>query len=168
MLHIALIEPKIPQNTGNIARTCAVTGAALHLVRPFGFDITDAKLKRAGLDYWHLLDITYHDSLASFLARAPAPCFFLSSKAPRGFTEVHYPEDVCLVFGSETEGLPEPLLQAHAGTALRIPMRPGVRCLNLSNAVAVGVYEVLRQRGFAGMTGGGVPDSFRWENPQSP
>lgn len=162
MLHIALIEPEIPQNTGNVARTCAATGAALHLVRPLGFSVDDARLKRAGLDYWHLLDISYYDSLADFLARPPAPCFFFSSKAPRAYTEVRYPAAVCLVFGKETAGLPEELLAAHPDTTVRLPMRAQARCLNLSNAVAVGAYEALRQQAFPGLTGRGTPTRFAW------
>lgn len=162
MLHIALIEPEIPQNTGNVARTCAATGAHLHLVKPLGFAIDDAKLKRAGLDYWHLLDITYYENLKDFLRRAPGPCFFFSSKAPRSYTDVRYPPDACLVFGKETAGLPEELLLAHEDTAVRLPIRAEARCLNLSNAVAVGAYEALRQWDFAGLRPDGELTRHTW------
>lgn len=162
MLNIALIEPEIPQNTGNIARTCAATGARLHLVKPLGFTIDDAKLKRAGLDYWHLLDITYYDNLKDFLQHAPGPCTFFSSKAPRSYTEVHYPSNACLVFGKETAGLPEALLLEHADETVRLPMRAEARCLNLSNAVAIGAYEVLRQWNFSGLCAEGELTQFSW------
>lgn len=165
MLNIALIEPEIPQNTGNIARTCAATGARLHLVKPLGFAIDDAKLKRAGLDYWHLLDITYYDSLDDFLHRMPGPCTFFSSKAPRSYTEVRYPPDACLVFGKETAGLPEELLHAHRDACVRLPMRSEARCLNLSNAVAVGAYEALRQWEFFGLQKAGQLTRYAWTSP---
>ncbi|MBQ9428956.1 MAG: tRNA (uridine(34)/cytosine(34)/5-carboxymethylaminomethyluridine(34)-2'-O)-methyltransferase TrmL [Clostridia bacterium] len=149
-LNIVLHEPEIPQNTGNIARTCAATGAALHLIRPLGFTIDDRKLKRAGLDYWDKLDITYYDSLDDFFEKnAGAQVFYFSTKAPRAYTEPHYPSPVFLMFGKESKGLPEDLICAHADNAVRIPMLDHLRSLNLSNSVAVGVYEVLRQRGFA-------------------
>ncbi len=154
-LHIVLVEPQIPQNTGNVARTCACTGAALHLVKPLGFTVTDAKLKRAGLDYWDKLDIRYHESLAAFLAAAPGPCFFFTTKAPRRYTDVHYPPGCCLVFGREDAGLPESLLRAQTERLVRLPMRGSLRSLNLSNTVAVGVYEALRQQDFAGLAGAG-------------
>ena len=148
-INIVLVEPEIPQNTGNIARTCAATGASLHLIRPLGFAIDSAKLKRAGLDYWDSLDITYYDGLSDFFAQHPDAEFFcFSSKAPRAHTEVAYPLPVYLFFGKETAGLPEDFLRDHEDRCVRIPMRGGQRCLNLSNAAAVGVYEVLRQHGF--------------------
>ena len=162
-LNIALIEPEIPQNTGNIARTCAATGAALHLVRPLGFEIDDRKLKRAGLDYWDKLDITYYDSLDDFLRRnADAPMFFYTTKAPRRHTDVTYPEGCFLVMGKETAGLPETLLQAHPESCVRIPMRESLRSLNLSNAAAIAVYEVLRQWDFEGLESVGEPRTFKW------
>jgi tRNA (cytidine/uridine-2'-O-)-methyltransferase len=152
MMNIILVEPQIPQNTGNISRTCAATGTALHLVRPLGFEITDAKLKRAGLDYWHLLDLRYYDSFAGLYAQYPdAPFFFLSTKAGKRYTDVAYPPDCFLVFGKETKGLPEDLLQSGEGEAVRIPMLEGARSLNLSNAAAIVLYEALRQNGFAGL-----------------
>ena len=151
-INIVLLEPEIPQNTGNIARTCAATGAALHLIRPLGFTIDDRKLKRAGLDYWDKLDITYYDGLADFYEKNPsAKVFYYSTKAPRAYTEIEYPENVFLMFGKETKGLPEELLEANLSHTVRIPMRDSLRSLNLANSVAVGVYEVLRQRGFEGL-----------------
>jgi len=143
-----LVEPQIPQNTGNIARTCACTGAALHLVGPLGFTITDAKLKRAGLDYWDKLNVQHHATLADFLAAPPGPLYCFTTKATRFYTEATYPPGCCLVFGREDAGLPESLLAAHAGTCVRLPMRGHMRSLNLSNTVAVGAYEALRQWGW--------------------
>lgn len=146
---MVLVEPEIPQNTGNIARTCAATGCRLHLVGPMGFKIDDAKLKCAGLDYWHLLDITYCGSLDEFLSEnGDGECFYFSTKAPRPHTEVDYPDGAWLVFGKETKGLPEELLERKSERCVRIPMIAGARSLNLSNSVAVGVYEVLRQWGY--------------------
>lgn len=147
MLNIVLVEPEIPQNTGNVARTCACTHSRLHLVKPMGFTVTDASLKRAGLDYWDKLEIVYYDSLNDFLDKTKDKrLFFFSSKTKTRFTEVSYPPDAFLVFGKETKGLP-PFL-AQDPRAVTIPMQSGVRCLNLSNAVAVGVYEALRQNNF--------------------
>ena len=150
-LNLVLVEPEIPQNTGNIARTCAATGASLHLVEPLGFRVDDRKLKRAGLDYWHLLDITYYDDLDDFFAKNPGCAFWcFTTKAPRCYTEVVYETPVFLFFGKETRGLPEDFLRAHLDRCVRIPMRESLRSLNLSNSAAVGVYEVLRQQGFRG------------------
>lgn len=149
-INIVLVEPEIPQNTGNIARTCAATGASLHLVKPMGFTPDAAKLKRAGLDYWDKLDITYYESLEEFLSLHQNDALYLfTSKAAQNHTRVEYPETVYLVFGKETAGLPEWLIKERYETSVRIPMLPGLRCLNLSNAAAVAVYEVLRQRDFA-------------------
>lgn len=151
-INIVLLEPEIPQNTGNIARTCAATGASLHLIEPLGFKIDDRKLKRAGLDYWHQLDITYYKNLEDFYERNPgASVFYFSTKAPRNHTEVEYPENTYLMFGKETRGLPEDLICKNINTAVRIPMRDALRSLNLSNAAAIGVYEVLRQHNFEGL-----------------
>lgn len=162
-IHIVLCEPEIPQNTGNIARTCAATGAALHLIRPLGFEIDDKKLRRAGLDYWDKLDITYHDSLADFLAtHSDAAIYYFTTKARHRYTDVRYPEEVFLMFGKETAGLPEELLLAHPDTAVRLPMREGLRSLNLSNTVAVAVYEVLRQADFADLADQGRLTKFDW------
>lgn len=163
VLNIVLVEPQIPQNTGNIARTCAVTGARLHLVGPMGFAIEDKKLKRAGLDYWPQLDITYYESLSNFLAINPGPFFYFTSKGPHRHTDLCYPDGAYLLFGREDAGLPESLLAQHPGHCARIPMRRGERCLNLSNAVAVGVYEVLRQWEFADLESRGQLTSYQWE-----
>ena len=155
-INIVLYCPEIPQNTGNISRTCAVTGAALHIIKPIGFEISDRTLKRAGLDYWDKLSVAYYESIDDFYEKNPnAAVFYYSTKAPRAYTEIDYPENVFLMFGKETRGLPEDLLYAHPDTTVRIPMRDKLRSLNLSNSVAVGVYEVLRQRGFDGLSESG-------------
>lgn len=164
-IHIVLHEPEIPQNTGNIARTCAATGASLHLIRPLGFTIDDKKLKRAGLDYWNLLDITYYDGLEDFYSKHPgAKVYYFSTKSQHVYSDVTYPDEVFIMFGKETKGLPEELLQKHPDTCVRLPMREGLRSLNLSNTVAVAVYEILRQRGFADLQERGTPTTFAWEN----
>ena len=151
-LNLVLVEPEIPQNTGNIARTCAVTGAALHLVRPMGFEPDDTKLKRAGLDYWDKLDITYYDSIHDFLDKHGNDNLFLfTTKAEKAHSDIAYPEKTFLLFGKETAGLPMWLIEQYKKNAVRIPMRNELRCLNLSNAVAVGAYEYLRQYGYEGM-----------------
>lgn len=151
-LHIVLVEPEIPQNTGNISRTCAATGSVLHLVGPLGFTIDDKKLKRAGLDYWHLLDIRHYDSLEDFLEKnVGARMHFLSTKAARSYTEAEYRDGDYLVFGKETRGLPEKLLHEHYDMSVRIPMISQARSLNLSNAVAIVCYEALRQLDFPGL-----------------
>ncbi len=149
-LNIVLVEPEIPQNTGNISRTCAATGARLHLVEPLGFKIDDKKLKRAGLDYWPLLDITYYSSLEDFFARTNGPYYYFSTKATHIYSDIEYPDGVYLMFGKETKGLPEELMYNDPDHAVRLPMinNDSARSLNLSNTVAVGVYEVLRQWGF--------------------
>lgn len=156
VLNIVMVEPEIPQNTGNVARTCAATGARLHLVGPMGFKIDDRKLKRAGLDYWHLLDITYYASLDEFFAKNQGEFFFFSTKAVHKHTDVRYPDNCYLFFGKETAGLPEAFLRAHADRCIRIPIRAEARCLNLSNAAAILTYEALRQLDFPGLTGEGA------------
>ena len=149
MINIVLVEPEIPQNTGNISRTCACTGAALHLVKPLGFTIDDSKLKRAGLDYWSELDLHIHESLADFLEYAKGkPLYLASTKAAHTYSDITYPEDAFFVFGKETKGLPEDLLHDNYENSIRIPMRTSLRSLNLSNSVAVVLYEALRQRDF--------------------
>ena len=164
-INIVLCEPEIPQNTGNIARTCAATGAALHLIRPLGFAIDDKKLKRAGLDYWHQLDITYYDGLEDFYRKNPgAQVYYFSTKARHLYSEIDYPSPVFLMFGKETKGLPEELLLAHPDECVRLPMRDGLRSLNLSNTVAVAVYEVLRQGNFEGLRTAGELTAYRWED----
>ncbi len=151
-INIVLLEPEIPQNTGNISRTCAATGASLHLIEPLGFTITDAKLKRAGLDYWQYLDIHYYKNLEDFFEKnKDANCFYFSTKAPRCYTEVTYPDEVFLFFGKESAGLPETLLKENLDRCVRIPMLENLRSLNLSNSAAIAVYEVLRQRNFSGL-----------------
>lgn len=150
-INIVLVEPQIPQNTGNIARTCAVTGARLHLVKPMGFTVDDKKLKHAGLDYWHLLDITYYDSLNDFLSKHSDETenfFFFSTKSKKVYSDVNYPDPCYLFFGREDKGLPETLLVENREKCVRMPMISKARSLNLSNSVAIGVYEVLRQWDF--------------------
>lgn len=163
VLNIVLVEPQIPENTGNIARTCAVTGARLHLVRPLGFEVTDKHLKRAGLDYWHLLDITCYDNLDDFFAKNSGPFFYFTSKGRHRHTDVYYPDGSYLVFGREDAGLPERLLFENPDHCVRMPMRKGVRCLNLSNSVAIGVYEALRQWDFADLESQGQLTKYEWK-----
>lgn len=152
MINIVLIEPEIPQNTGNIARTCAAVGARLHLVEPMGFKIDDAKLKRAGLDYWHLLDITYYKNIDDFFERNKNQnLYFFTTKAAKLYSEMLYGENPYLIFGKETAGIPEDILKRNLDYCVRIPMRDNLRSLNLSNAVAIGVYEALRQNNFDGL-----------------
>ena len=149
MLNIVLVAPVIPQNTGNVARTCAATGSVLHLVRPLGFDISDAAVKRAGLDYWHLVDVHVYDDLDELFAKNDVRQMRLfSTKAPRSYAEAGYEDGCFLFFGRETTGLPEDFLDAHYESCVRIPMRAEARSLNLSNSVAVGVFEALRQLDF--------------------
>lgn len=161
-LNIVMVEPEIPQNTGNVARTCAVTGARLHLVGPMGFAIDDRKLKRAGLDYWRMLDITYYQSLDEFFEKNTGNFFFFTSKGLHRHTDVTYPDNSYLFFGKETAGLPESLLRRYPDSCVRIPMLPGARCLNLSNSVAVGVYEVLRQWDFPALQNQGQLHEGSW------
>ncbi len=161
-LNIVLVEPQIPQNTGNIARTCAVTGARLHLVRPMGFEPTDKQLKRAGLDYWRYLDITYYDGIADFLAKVKEPCFFFSTKAQNRYTDVKYPDECFIVFGREDAGLPEELLFRNKERCVRIPMMPTLRSLNLSNSVAIAAYEILRQWDFPELQNNGSLTKYDW------
>ena len=151
-INVVLHEPEIPQNTGNISRTCAITGASLHLIRPLGFEISDRTLKRAGLDYWDKLDVFYYDNLEDFFARHPDIQFYcFTTKAPHVYTEVKYEGDVWMFFGKETKGLPEDFLLKNLDRCVRIPMRKTLRSLNLSNSVAIAVYEALRQDGFDGL-----------------
>ncbi|MBR6620632.1 MAG: tRNA (uridine(34)/cytosine(34)/5-carboxymethylaminomethyluridine(34)-2'-O)-methyltransferase TrmL [Clostridia bacterium] len=165
VLNIVLIEPEIPQNTGNIARTCAATGARLHLVEPMGFKVDDKKLKRAGLDYWHLLDITYYKDTQDFFERnKDGNFFYFSTKAVHRHTDVEYPDNTYLVFGKETKGLPEELLLANPEKCVRIPMinDSAARSLNLSNSAAIGVYEVLRQWDFPDLLCEGKLTKYEW------
>lgn len=161
-LNLVLVEPQIPQNTGNIARTCAVTGARLHIVQPMGFTIDDKKLKRAGLDYWHALDITYYDNLQDFFDKNPGAYYFFTSKGQHVYSDCNYPDGCYLIFGREDAGLPEELLYTHPEDCVRVPMVGDSRCLNLSNTVALAAYEVLRQWGFPGMNTKGELTRFHW------
>ena len=152
MLNIVLVEPEIPQNCGNIARTCAATGCRLHLIRPLGFDISEKAVRRAGLDYWKDVQVLDYENLQDFFNKNDVKQMWcLSTKAPRGYTEAAFSEDCYLFFGKETKGLPEDFLSEHYGECIRIPMLPDTRSLNLSNAVAITVYEALRQMNFAGL-----------------
>ena len=152
MLNIVLVEPEIPQNCGNIARTCAATGCRLHLIRPLGFDISDKAVKRAGLDYWNLVEVIDYENLEDFFARNDvAQMWCLSTKAPRSYVEADYRDGCYLFFGKETKGLPEDFLEEHRSSCVRIPMRDTARSLNLSNAVAITVFEALRQLEFPGL-----------------
>lgn len=155
-MHIVLVNPEIPQNTGNIARTCAATGSTLHLIEPLGFELSDKYLKRAGLDYWHLMHYEVHPSWEAFCEKYPeAQLHFATTKAPRDYCAVEYGADNFLVFGRETKGLDEHLLAANYDRCIRIPMRADARSLNLSNSVAIVLYEALRQQDFAGLKGEG-------------
>ena len=152
MLNIVLVEPEIPQNCGNIARTCAATGAVLHLIRPLGFDISDKAVKRAGLDYWHLVDVRDYENLEEFWEKNDVKQMWcLSTKAPQSYTQADFKDGCYLFFGKETKGLPEDFLEAHRESCIRLPMRETARSLNLSNSVAITVYEALRQLDFPGL-----------------
>ena len=158
MVNIVLVEPEIPQNCGNIARTCAATGARLHLIRPLGFDISDRAVKRAGLDYWHLVNVQDYENLDAFFAAHPEAkenLWLATTKAPRAYCEAEFTDGCWLFFGKETAGLPEAFRMAHYDRCIRLPMREEARSLNLSNSVAVLTYEALRQTGFPGLCGAG-------------
>ena len=160
-MNIVLVEPEIPQNAGNIARTCAVTGSVLHLVRPLGFEVSDKHLKRAGLDYWNYLDIRYYDSIEEVLEKYynGNNFWFFSTKSKHIHSDVRYKDGDFLVFGKETKGLPETLLEKHYDECVRIPMKGELRSLNLSNSVCVGVYEALRQMDYPDFkTEGAIPE----------
>lgn len=151
-INVVLYSPEIPQNTGNISRTCAVTGAKLHIIKPIGFEISDKTLKRAGLDYWDKLDVSYYDSYEDFISKnSGETIYYFSSHAKNSFADVDYPDNVFLMFGRESVGLPTDLVEGNAEHALRIPMRKTLRCLNLSNSVAIAVYEVLRRDNYEGL-----------------
>ena len=164
MVNIVLVEPEIPENTGNIARTCAATGSVLHLIRPLGFDISEKAVKRAGLDYWHLVDVRVYDWLADFFEKTDARDFWLlSTKAAKLYTEASFSDGCWLFFGKETRGLPEELLRQYPDRCLRVPMRAEARSLNLSNSVAVILYEALRQNGFRGLNERGELHRLSWD-----
>ena len=149
MINIVLVEPEIPQNTGNIARTCAAVGAALHIVKPIMFDISEKAVRRAGLDYWQHMSLTVYENLCEFFAiNKNKNFYYCSTKAKTLYTDVSYENDVWLLFGSETRGLPEPLIFDNFDRAITIPMRESIRSLNLANSVAIITYEVIRQKGF--------------------
>ena len=152
MLNIVLVEPEIPQNCGNIARTCAATGCVLHLIRPLGFDISEKAVRRAGLDYWSQVTVRDYENLEDFFSKNNVEQMWcLSTKAPRCYTEAEFSDNCYLFFGKETKGLPEAFLEEHYNSCVRIPMLPDTRSLNLSNAVAITVYEALRQLSFPGL-----------------
>lgn len=152
MINIVLVEPEIPQNTGNIVRTCAATGCRLHLVKPLGFDVSEKAVKRAGLDYWHLCDITYYENLNEFLSvNAGKPMLFATTKGKKRYDLADYPDGIFILFGKETKGLPEELLAKNYDRCIRLPMLENLRSLNLSNSVAIIAYEALRHAGFEGM-----------------
>lgn len=162
-MHIVLLEPEIPQNAGNIARTCAVTNSTLHLIRPLGFSVDDRYLKRAGLDYWKLLDIRYYDDFQDFRRKnADAKLWMATTKARQVYTDVDFAPDDYIMFGKESAGIPEEILMEHAETSIRIPMLEAARSLNLSNSVAIVIYEALRQQGFPGMLRKGQLHRHTW------
>ena len=164
MFNIVLVGPEIPQNTGNIARTCAATGCALHLVRPLGFEVTDKYLKRAGLDYWSDVEIFYYDGIEELFEKFPSSrFFFFTTKGRRRYSDQRFEKGDFLVFGKETKGLPEELLKAQGDKCLRIPMVGETRSLNLSNSVAIAVYEGLRQLEFKGFKTEGSLHKLKWD-----
>ena len=163
-INIVMVEPEIPQNTGNVARTCAATGARLHIVRPMGFNIDDKKLKRAGLDYWHYLDITYYDGLEDFFSKNNGAFFYFTTKGRKAHSEVSYPDNCYLLFGKATKGLPEELLIKNPERCVRIPMQGEIRSLNLSNSVAIAVYEALRQWDYPKLSNFGQQHYYKWED----
>ena len=163
-LNIVMVEPEIPANTGNVARTCAATGARLHLVKPLGFSVDDKHLKRAGLDYWDLLDITYYENLDDFFEKTKGgKYYYFSTKAQKRHSDIQYEDNCYIVFGKETRGLPEHLLMNNYETTVRIPMIEEARSLNLSNPVAVVLYEALRQTGFKTLSSQGNLTKFKWD-----
>lgn len=164
MVNIVLHEPEMPANTGNIGRTCVATGSVLHLIEPLGFKINDKMLKRAGLDYWDKLDVRIYDDFDDFLAKNPgAQIYMATTKAARSYTDVQYEDDCYIMFGKESAGIPETILQKYQDTAVRIPMWGDIRSLNLSNSVAIVLYEALRQNNFLGLKMKGRPRTFDWD-----
>lgn len=163
VLNIVLVEPEIPSNTGNIVRTCAATGARLHIIKPMGFTPDDKKLKRAGLDYWKYMDITYHESLEDFFEKEKGQYFYFTTKGRQTHSEVKYENNCYLLFGKETAGLPEELLIKNPERCVRLPMMGEIRSLNLSNTVCVAVYEVLRQWNYPELQNFGELHKYKWD-----
>lgn len=164
MLNIVLFEPEIPQNTGNIGRTCVATGTRLHLIGPMGFKIDEKSVKRAGMDYWDKLDVTEYISYEDFLSKNPgAKIYMATTKAKKRYTDVDFEEDCYIMFGKESAGIPEEILVDNEETCMRIPMNPDIRSLNLSNSVAIVLYEALRQQGFKGMQTEGELHRLQWK-----
>ena len=161
-LNIVLLQPQIPQNTGNIARTCAVTGAKLHLVKPFGFEITDKNLKRAGLDYWDKLDISYYNSTEEFFSVNTGNFYYFTTKGKNVYSEINYTDNAFIIFGREDKGIDEDILYKNEEYCVRIPMRNNLRSLNLSNSAAIAVYEVLRQWEFPDLAKEGNLTKYSW------
>lgn len=163
MINIVLHEPEMPANTGNIGRSCVAAGARLHLIEPMGFRINEKQLKRAGLDYWDKLDVTVYDDFADFLARNPgAKIYMATTKSKQTYVDVRYEEDCYIMFGKESAGIPEEILLDYKETAIRIPMLPAIRSLNLSNSVAIVLYEALRQQNFKGFELEGQLHHYEW------
>lgn len=164
MLNIVLHEPEMPANTGNIGRTCVATDTVLHLIEPLGFQINDKMLRRAGLDYWDKLDVRIYDDFDDFIVKNPgARIYMATTKAARSYTDVQYEDDCYIMFGKESAGIPESILKNYQDTAVRIPMWGEIRSLNLSNAVAIVLYEALRQNDFLGLKMTGKPRTFDWD-----
>lgn len=163
MMNIVLYEPEIPSNTGNIGRTCVASGARLHLIEPLGFRIDEKAVRRAGLDYWEQLDVTTYRNYEDFLRKNPgAKIYMATTKGLHVYTEVAYEPDCYIMFGKESAGIPEEILLEHQAQAIRIPMNPQIRSLNLANSVAIVLYEALRQNGFAQMQRAGELHRLKW------
>jgi len=163
MINIVLLEPEIPANTGNIGRSCVAAGARLHLIEPMGFKITQKEVKRAGLDYWEHLDVTVYDSFADFMSKNPeAKIYMATTKALNTYADVKYEPDCFIMFGKESAGIPEEILLKNKETSIRIPMNHEIRSLNLSNSVAIVLYEALRQNEFKGMQSEGNLHNYSW------
>lgn len=163
-LKIVLLEPEIPQNTGNIARTCVCTGSELHLIKPLGFSVDEKEVKRAGLDYWSQLELHIHESFEDFMSKYPdARIFMATTKAPKTYSEVEYDENTFIMFGKESAGIPEDILYNHKESCIRIPMSPTMRSLNLSNSAAIILYEGLRQLNFNGLEETGKLRNYDWD-----
>ncbi|MBP3543866.1 MAG: tRNA (uridine(34)/cytosine(34)/5-carboxymethylaminomethyluridine(34)-2'-O)-methyltransferase TrmL [Lachnospiraceae bacterium] len=164
MMNIVLHEPEIPANTGNIGRTCVATGTRLHLIKPLGFRLDEKELKRAGLDYWKKLDVTVYENFQDFLEKNPGAVLFMATtKAKKTYTEVSYPDNAYIMFGKESAGIPEEILVDYEETSVRIPMNEDIRSLNLSNSVAIMLYEALRQHDFAQMQRQGELHRLHWK-----